>query len=290
LRIPRTLGGNNLIIPGATRDILPFRSCFADFRKCGMISLDRKRYKKDKQYKQAFNSYMEYFLKHDCSDLMFFPEGGRSYDGSLKELKKGILSQVYAAQQESYRDYAIMPVSISWERVAEDAHFRRQKRIKGLKNIMFQKLAFAVDIANLVRYMRKEPKGQVHIDFGEPILVANESVDSMGDGIYSQLSGMAKVTPTSLVAACFRPTGQGSPSISFSKMTGDIKKKLDTLPDTVPVSASITGRSVEDIAERGIMFLSEGRKQPGLVLSDGKYVVKNGLIVDYYINAAKHIF
>lgn len=291
VRIPRILGGNNLLIPGISKDLLPFvNSSLIDFRRSGMISIDRKEYEKHTAYKDVFDDYMYDFFGNEGSDLLFFPGGGRSYDGRLKRLKLGIMKMVFNAQQRFDREYVIVPVSLSYDRVAEDWAFPDQKRIKKRKNIIYHKMAFIADIITGIKHWWNEPKGQVHVDFGDPIFVgrAGMGFDDLVDETYAQLANMTRVTPTALVASCFRNGGSVSCAMSLNQLMEDMEKRMDALPDSVPVSDFMKNNSIEDIAERGIMFLTKGRNHPGLLGSNNFYVTGNMTLINYYANNIVH--
>jgi glycerol-3-phosphate O-acyltransferase len=290
VRIPRILGGNNLLIPGISKDLLPFvNSSLIDFRRSGMISIDRKAYK-HAAYKQAFDNYMYDFFENECADLLFFPGGGRSYDGRLKRLKEGIIRMIFNSQERFDQNYVIVPISLSYDRVAEDWSFPDQKKIKKRKNIIYHKIAFVADIITGIKHWWNEPKGHVHVDFGDPIFVGQPGmkVDDLVGETYNQLANMTRVTPTALVASCFRNGGSVAAAMSFSQLLEEMEKKLDALPDSVPISEFIANRSMKEIAERGIMFLTKGRNHPGLMGSKFFYKTDNMTLINYYANNIIH--
>jgi glycerol-3-phosphate O-acyltransferase len=306
LEIPRVIGGNNLIIPGVSEDLVPFfNSSPIDFKRCGMISLDREKWK-DKEYQNTFKFYLERVLRM-LEDLLFFPEGTRSREGEVKdELKGGILNTIFKIYHKLYgssaldRDFAIIPVSNTYERVLEDLGFKDQERIKKKKEngedkergLFYHKLAFVLDIANgFSQFLFDEPTGTVHIDFGEPILLSktnptHDDYKAMVREMHRQLKGMARITPTSLVAKCFHDKGH----IPKPQLTDEMQRALDALPKSVLLSDSMKDKSIEDIARRGLMFLTKGRRDPGIVEVKNTYFLTNKALIKYYSKKIAHHF
>src|SRR5574337_892918 len=79
---------------------------------------------KDPAYLITLKAYVAEVLKRH--DLLFYPEGGRSYSGELKTAKTGLLNAALAAER---RDMVVIPVAIAYDLVLED-HVLARQRIK----------------------------------------------------------------------------------------------------------------------------------------------------------------
>ena len=76
---------------------------------------------KDPGYFVTLKAYVaEVLQKHD---LLFYPEGGRSYSGELKPLKTGL---VQAAMQADCPKLLVIPTAIAYDLVLEDRILARQ--------------------------------------------------------------------------------------------------------------------------------------------------------------------
>src|SRR6188474_1875661 len=79
---------------------------------------------KDKAYLITLKAYVAEVLR--SQDLLFYPEGGRSYSGELKPPKTGLL---HAALLSGTPGLMIVPTAISYDLVLED-HILARQRVK----------------------------------------------------------------------------------------------------------------------------------------------------------------
>ena len=79
---------------------------------------------KDPAYLMTLKAYIaELLRKHD---LFFYPEGGRSYSGELKNPKTGLMNAALQAEQPHL---LVVPTAIAYDLVLED-HVLARQRIK----------------------------------------------------------------------------------------------------------------------------------------------------------------
>ena len=97
----------------------------------------------------------EFLRRHD---MLFYPEGGRSYSGELKTLKTGLLQ---AAMQAEVEGMVILPIAIAYDLVLEDHVLARQ----GVKK---RQRPFTAELAEMMRYAVGY-KTRAFVTFGEPI-------------------------------------------------------------------------------------------------------------------------
>src|SRR5512135_153767 len=111
---------------------------------------------KDPAYFVTLKAYVaEVLRKHD---LLFYPEGGRSYSGELKQPKTGL---VQAAMQAECATLLVIPTAISYDLVLEDRILARQ----GVKRTQ---RPFARELAEMVR-SAVGYRSRAIVTFGTPI-------------------------------------------------------------------------------------------------------------------------
>jgi glycerol-3-phosphate O-acyltransferase len=154
---------------------------------------------KDPVYLVTLKAYIAETLKRH--DLLFYPEGGRSYSGEIKAPKTGLL---HAALQAERRDLVIVPVAIAYDLVLEDKILSRQGT-KRLQRPFSRELAEMVGAA--VGY-----ESRAFVTFGPPVPLADVDPESrretlqLARSILATIGRLQKVLPTALVAAAMRPS------------------------------------------------------------------------------------
>src|SRR5436190_12606479 len=123
---------------------------------------------KDPAYLITLKAYVAEVLKRH--DLLFYPEGGRSYSGELKAAKTGLISAALGAECPNL---VIVPVAIAYDLVLEDRILARQRVKK-------RQRPFARELAEMVRYAVGY-KSRAFVTFGSPIPVADCDPQSRSD-------------------------------------------------------------------------------------------------------------
>jgi 1-acyl-sn-glycerol-3-phosphate acyltransferase len=95
---------------------------------------------KDPVYLITLKAYVAEMLR--SQDFFFYPEGGRSYSGELKNPKTGLM---HAVLQGRHANVSIVPTAVAYDLVLEDHVLARQ----GTKRVQ---RAFSRELAELVRY------------------------------------------------------------------------------------------------------------------------------------------
>src|SRR5262245_12734164 len=149
---------------------------------------------KDPAYLITLKAYVAEVLKRH--DMLFYPEGGRSYSGELKAAKTGLLS---AALSADCANLVIVPAAIAYDLVLED-HILARQRVKKRQR------PFAREIAEMVRYAVGY-KSRAFVTFGAPIAASGCDAQSRTDVLeLARLVGARiglqyKVLPTAPFAA-----------------------------------------------------------------------------------------
>lgn len=116
LTVPHVVAGENLA--------LPVVSFF--LRRAGAIFIQR-RFGGDRLFPAVFARYLRE-LVHQGYPIEFFIEGGRTRTGKLLPPKLGVLSMVFdaAATRRTGQEVTLLPMSIAYERVAEQGSYARE--------------------------------------------------------------------------------------------------------------------------------------------------------------------
>src|SRR5687768_8655293 len=123
---------------------------------------------KDPAYLVTLKAYVaEIIKKHD---LLFYPEGGRSYSGELKPTRIGL---IHAALTAERRDLVIIPTAIAYDLVLED-HILARQRVKKRQR------PFTRELAEMVRYAVGY-RSRAFVTFGAPMPVGDVDPHSRGD-------------------------------------------------------------------------------------------------------------
>src|SRR6187549_1970814 len=224
---------------------------------------------KDPAYVITLKAYVAEMLKKH--DLFFYPEGGRSYSGELKQVKTSLLHAALTAQSPNL---VIIPAAIAYDLVLED-HILARQRVKKRQR------PFTRELAEMVRYAVGY-KARAFVTFGAPIPVGDRDAQSRSDVleltrlIRARIGALYKVLPTALFAAAMRP------SITRRDLESRIDRLIEELAARHANLAVTSGRqAVEEAAEpletRGIVVAERGR-----------FRVRERTVLKYYARTIEH--
>ncbi|HVC19437.1 MAG TPA: 1-acyl-sn-glycerol-3-phosphate acyltransferase [Vicinamibacterales bacterium] len=225
---------------------------------------------KDPAYLITLRAYVAEVLQRH--DLLFYPEGGRSYSGEIKPAKSGL---VLAALQSDRDDLQIVPVAIAYDLVLED-HVLARQRVKRRQR------PFARELAEMIRYAVGY-RSRAYVTFGPAIPVTEYDPQERRDVIRltrllrERIGRLYKVLPTALVAAAMRP------SITRRDLEARIDALLEGLRATRANVTVASGReAVEQAAEplevRGVIVYGRGR-----------FRVRERNVLRYYARTIEHL-
>src|SRR4051812_22429857 len=154
---------------------------------------------KDPAYLITLKAYVaELLRKHD---FFFYPEGGRSYSGELKNPKTGLM---HAALQAEHPHLVVVPTAVAYDLVLED-HVLARQRIKRTQR------PFSRELAEMVRYAVGY-RSRAFVTFGKPISVdgidphSRRAVLDLTHTTMKAIGRVYKVLPTAVVANAMRPS------------------------------------------------------------------------------------
>jgi glycerol-3-phosphate O-acyltransferase len=225
---------------------------------------------KDPAYLVTLKAYVGELLR--SHDLLFYPEGGRSYSGELKRTKTGL---IHAALRSELPGLAIVPTAISYDLVLED-HILARQRVKRAQR------PFARELAEMVRYAVGY-RSRAFVTFGRPIPLDGWDAESrrdvleLGRLIRETIGRLVKVLPTSVVAAAMRP----------SITRRDLEARADSLLDALEASGANLGVSS---GRQAVEEASEALENRGiLVVERGRFRVRDRYVLRYYARMIEHL-
>ena len=157
---------NSYLVPPhiAARDNMAFGPFGLIFRMAGAFYLRRSF--EDPLYKQVFRAYVAYLIREGFTQE-FFIEGGRSRTGKTMTPRMGMLSWDLDAFLEcSRKDLFFVPIALTYERLVEERGMVDE--LEGARKSKESTLA----LFRARKYLSKR-FGSVHVNFGEPISLAD---------------------------------------------------------------------------------------------------------------------
>jgi glycerol-3-phosphate O-acyltransferase len=225
---------------------------------------------KDPAYLITLKAYVaEILRKHD---LLFYPEGGRSYSGELKASKTGL---IHAAMQAGQPDLVIIPTAIAYDLVLEDRALAKQ----GVKK---RQRAFTSELAEMVG-LAVGYKSRAWVTFGTPIQVNEYDPESRRDVLElahrtrDEIGRLYKVLPTALVAAAMHP------SIARKDLEAGVDALLGHLREK---RANLGVDSAREAADEGLSLL---RQRHVITFERGRYRVRERSVLHYYARTISHL-
>jgi glycerol-3-phosphate O-acyltransferase len=229
-----------------------------------------RRNSRDAVYLMTLKAYVGELLRKQ--DLLFFPEGGRSYSGEIKPPKTGLLNAALQAQHVRIR---IVPVAVSYDLVIEDHVLARQRVKRGQR-------PFSREIAEIARFAVGY-KSRAFVTFGAPIAVdgvdpnSRRAVLDLAHTIMKTVGRLYKVLPTALVAAAMRP------SITRRELEERTTVLIETLAAcganlSVTSGPEAVDAAVQPLEWRGIIVAENGRLR-----------VRDRNVLRYYARSLDHL-
>jgi 1-acyl-sn-glycerol-3-phosphate acyltransferase len=225
---------------------------------------------KDPAYLLTLKAYIAEVLQRH--DLLFYPEGGRSYSGDLRPPKTGLF---HAALQAGCPDLVVVPTGIAYDLVLEDHVLARQ----GVKR---RQRPFTREFAEMVRYAVGYESRAI-VRFGAPIPLSNydpaarRDVMTLAHEVQHAIGRLVTVVPTPVVAAAM------SPSITRSALEERVARLLETLTAN---GAALDITSPAEIVDQGSARLIERNV---IVCEADHYRVRERSVLRYYARSIAHL-
>jgi glycerol-3-phosphate O-acyltransferase len=229
-----------------------------------------RRNSKDPAYLLTLKAYVAELLR--TQDLFFYPEGGRSYSGELKNPKTGLM---HAALQTEHPHLVILPTAIAYDLVLEDRILSRQ----GVKRTQ---RPFSRELAEMVR-CAVGYRSRAFVTFGKPIEIdgidttSRRAVLDLTHAVMAQIGRLYKVLPTAVVANAMRP----------SITRKDLQARADAVIDTLRAAgANMDVQSGEAAVDAAI----EPLEARGIIAREGRRLrVRDRHVLRYYAHTLDHL-
>jgi 1-acyl-sn-glycerol-3-phosphate acyltransferase len=229
-----------------------------------------RRNSKDPVYLATFRAYVSEVLKR--RDVLFYPEGGRSYSGELKPFKTGLLQ---AAMHADRRRLAIVPMAVAYDLVLED-------RILSREATRHRARPFSQEFAEMIRHAVGY-QSRAFITFGTPIALSAYDPESRRDlvtlknDVHHQIGRLYKVLPTALVALAMRP-----------QMTrAELAARIDDLLAVIDGDhANLSVRTGRQAVDEGVDLLVARNV---LVAERQRLRVRDRIVLRYYARTLEHV-
>jgi glycerol-3-phosphate O-acyltransferase len=225
---------------------------------------------RDPVYLITLKAYVAEMLR--THDFFFYPEGGRSYSGEMKNPKTGL---VHAVLQCQHAHVSIVPTAVAYDLVLEDHVLARQ----GVKRAQ---RAFSRELAEMVRYAVGY-RSRAFVTFGKPISTkgidpgSRRAVLDLTHSVMETIGRQYKVLPTAVVAASMRPSITLKDLNARADQTLDVLRAHDANLD-VSSGAQAVALAVELLEARGVV-----------VVSDGRVRVRDRNVLRYYARGLDHL-
>jgi glycerol-3-phosphate O-acyltransferase len=225
---------------------------------------------KDPIYLITLKAYVAEVLREH--DLLFYPEGGRSYSGELKPHKTGLL---HAAMEAGRTDLLLVPTAIAYDVVLEDS-------VLAPLGALARQRPFAHELAQMVR-LAMGYKTRAFVTFGEPIALSGYDPESRRDILEvahltrAAIGRLCKVLPTAVVAAAMRP------SITRPDLESRIAATLDQLQRA---GANLDVTEARQTLDDGVSRL----ERRGVIQRERDHLrVRQRSVLRFYARAIEHL-
>jgi glycerol-3-phosphate O-acyltransferase len=284
---PRYIAGKNLFVPSITRDYL---------KKLGAVCLDRSRVmRRDRLYIRTFTEYLRDDLLQSGENLLFFPEGGRSYDGAIGKPATGIYDTILESARRSGRRTLIVPIALTYDGVVEAASFPLLVRSKMMR-YRWQKLLlyYFADLGQLLlQYFRNARVcGDVYIDVQAPVDVADYIDDPRGkvrlamDVVEAQRRAV-RVTSRSILASSLAPLGRTTRTDAEAR----VRDLLDEIRDRdLPVTRTVAPYLASDVDHARVLSAVVKASANAVIENGTTLHVRRPALMRYYRNTTAHHF
>ena len=264
----------------------------------------RRTFRGNPLYASVFNEYMHTLFSKGFP-VEYFVEGGRSRTGRTLQPKTGMLAITLNSFLRSQRlPIIFVPVYIGYERVLEGRTYLGELRGASKKKESF------FDVFRVIAAIRKQHFGQVSVNFGQPLKLAEfmdqqqpnwrhpelnqNAVDTsstaqhLATRIAQHINAAAAINPVNLVALALLSTQRLA--LDENALTRAINLYLSLLR-SVPYSPYTTlpegdGSSIT-LYVRDMQLINEQQDALGRIYYLGE---QNAVLMTYYRNNVLHVF
>lgn len=229
-----------------------------------------RRNSKDPLYLMTLRAYVAELLKR--RDILYYPEGGRSYSGELKSPKTGLLQAALLADR---RDLSILPMAISYDLVLEAGIVSREATRRRSR-------PFRQELAEMARHAVGYHT-RAFVTFGLPIPLSEYDPESRRDlvslahRVQDEIGRLYKVLPTAVIASVMQP------QVTRAELAARIDSVIERLAAAGTNLGVHSGREALDeglppLIERGVLVMDRQRLR-----------VRDRIVLRYYARTIEHL-
>lgn len=241
--------------------------------------------------------------------VLVFPEGGRSYSGTMLDVKTGILgASIISQAKEPSRDVRYIPVAISYEYAPDIPWFSMQltgKRWRKKSNFFLKRLIgslyyFGADAFSFIpfllsQYFRPKHYGVTYVDYGEPVSIRSildvsagkiekardefsahrNNMQKLSQTVYRQMYRLYRILPMHVVAAHLAVHGRAS----TKELAAEFPVVIEKLRTQNRNIKQLEPFAPEQNAETGIRQLV---RLKAVSYTNNNCSVRKKALVDYY--------
>lgn len=238
-------------------------------KSIGAFSVDRAN--KDPIYLNTLKDYVADLINNQKEFLLYYWEGGRSYDGKLKSPKLGILKAILESQN---KDVFIIPVAMNYEQVLEDRILTAIGTKKGQRRFsdeLKELFYWYFNYYPLKKDGKKRYSSKAYVTFSEPISLRDygatrRDLKDIAERVIREIHKSKHISSTSVFAAATLGAAQNSTEVKIS----EIQK-----------NATIIQKNLEEMVNEGMeYFLPRGI----IETAENSVIIKEPKILQYYAN------
>jgi 1-acyl-sn-glycerol-3-phosphate acyltransferase len=240
--------------------------------------------------------------------VLVFPEGGRSYSGSMLDIKTGILgASIISQANDINRDVHYIPAAISYESPPDLPWFSMQIKGKNWRkrsNMLPKRLLgnlfyFGADVCAFLPFLfaRKFGRkyGAVYIDYGKPVSIRSiidvlarknenardefiahrNAMHELSGIIHKQLYRLYRILPMHMVAFWLHKEERGTRTACMHQFI-DIMAKLESAGRN---TSQLALHSPEENIDIGIRQL---KRMKAVSVKKDTVLIRNRSLIDYY--------
>jgi glycerol-3-phosphate O-acyltransferase len=239
----------------------------------------------------------------------FFPEGGLSTDGKLREPKFGLLSYMLSGySQTNGRDVVFVPVGINYDRVMEDRILTKKLEKDHTGRDYSVSIRKSLSHTGALIWRRLQGKlyknGHACVSFGNPISLnewmkknkisldkstvkqKTKIIEKLGDNLMTQVGNVIPIMPVALVASVFsnaksKPLSELDLKSRIFKLVSDYEKRGFHVHIPREDQDYAVGTGLRMLTLRHIIIEDEN----GLFRANPEETV----ILNYYSNSIAHL-
>jgi glycerol-3-phosphate O-acyltransferase len=269
-------------------------------RRSGVFFI-RRSFRDDKIYKLVLRHYIDYLIQKRFS-LEWYIEGGRSRSGKLRPPRFGMLAYVVDAYRRGKsEDVALIPTSLAYDQISDVGSYSAEQSGEEKRPETFGWFL------GVVRSLRRR-YGNIHIRFGEPILLSkvlgksdpsaapdpderNLEVQKLAFEVAVRINRVTPITPTSLVTMAL--LGVGDRALSLEEIETELanlllyvrRRNLPTTGEFDLYDPSSVCRALSNLVENGVVaHYADGPEAVYRIKPDQQ------LSAAYYRNTVIHFF